>query len=207
MYKLLRAGGISQDLSAYKTLKFKATGNSTITITLVKQSVVNWADQYTLQIPVSGDNKDYAISLTDFKSTASNLPIDVSDINSIVFTMGAAAPGKSTAVQLALSNVSFSKEDLVYIRSLQVRDVSLYPNPSNGVFNVRFKADKDYSLTLNIIDAATGNVVMTKMVNATRGENSVPVELRNNSGQRMYIISLNGSNVNYKSTKIVIGKN
>ncbi len=207
MYKLVRAGGISQDLSAYKTLKFKAAGNSVVTITLVKQSIVNWADQYTLQIPVSNETKDYAISLSDFKSTGSNLPIDVSDISTIVFSMGAATPGKSTSVELSLSSVSFSKEDLVYLRSLQLREVSLYPNPSNGIFNVRFKADKDYGLTLNIIDAATGRIALTKMVNAVRGENSVPVELKNNSGQKMYIISLNGSNVQYKSTKMVIGKN
>jgi hypothetical protein len=33
------------------------------------------------------------------------------------------------------------------------------------------------------------------------------VELKQNSGQKLYIISLNGSNANYKSTRIVLGKN
>ncbi|MFX5336432.1 hypothetical protein ABTD37_20735, partial [Acinetobacter baumannii] len=50
VYKLLRAGGVPQDLSAFKTLKFTASGNATLTITLVKQSITNWKDQYSLQL-------------------------------------------------------------------------------------------------------------------------------------------------------------
>ncbi|HJV19607.1 MAG TPA: SdrD B-like domain-containing protein [Sediminibacterium sp.] len=207
VYKLLRGGGAPQDLTAFKSLKFTAAGNSTITITLVKESIAEWKNQYTLQLPVSSTPQNYALALSDFKSAGINTDIDPSDITSMVVAMSAASPGRNTAVELSLSNVSFSKEDVAYLRTLLARDVTPYPNPSTGLFYCKFKADKDYVLTLNITEAATGKLVMTKTVNATKGENSIPVELKNNSGQKLYVISLNGSNVNYKTTRIVLGKN
>ncbi|MFK5098225.1 hypothetical protein, partial [Klebsiella pneumoniae] len=106
VYKLLRAGGVPQDLSAFKTLKFTASGNATLTITLVKQSITNWKDQYSLQLPVSNDPQEYMISLSDFKSANLTTPLNPNDINSIVVSMGPASQGRSTEVTTSLSSVS-----------------------------------------------------------------------------------------------------
>ncbi|MBR2647328.1 MAG: hypothetical protein IKD55_00665 [Sediminibacterium sp.] len=207
IYKLLRAGGVPQDLSAFKTLKFTASGNTTLTITLVKQSITNWKDQYSLQLPVSKDPQEYMLSLSDFKSANLTTPLNPNDINSIVVSMGPASQGRSTEVTTSLSSVSFTKDDLVYLRSLQAKDVTSYPNPSNGRFAVTFKADKDYSLNLKVTEAASGKVVATKAVNAVKGENIVQMNVDGNGTQKLYIINLEGSNVKYKASKVVIGKN
>ncbi|MCA6438863.1 MAG: SdrD B-like domain-containing protein [Sediminibacterium sp.] len=207
VYKLLRAGGVPQDLSAFKTLKFTASGNATLTITLVKQSITNWKDQYSLQLPVSNDPQEYMISLSDFKSATATTPLNPNDINSIVVSMGPSSQGRSTEVTTSISNVSFTKDDLVYLRSLQAKDVTSYPNPSNGRFTVTFKADKDYSLNLKVTEAASGKVVATKAVNAVKGENNVQMNVDGNGTQKLYIINLEGSNIKYKASKVVIGKN
>jgi hypothetical protein len=206
VYKLLRGGGAPQDLSAFKTLKITAAGNSVLTVTLVKQSITNWADQYTYQFSVNKDATDFLIPLTDFKSSGSNKPIDPKDITTMIVALGTTSAGKNANVEVSLSNVSFTKEDIGYIRSLSAKDVTAYPNPSKGTFNLKFKADKDYALTLKVTEAGTGNVIMSQAINATKGENSVPVNLNINKGQKMYIISLDGSNVKYKATKLVMGK-
>ncbi len=208
LYKLLRAGGIGQDLNAFKSLKFTASGNRPLIITLVKQSIAKWEDQYTLSLPISKESQEYVIGLDEFKSKGINTPINANDISSIVISMGPTTANQPTEVSLNISNVSFSKEDIVYIRSLQERNMTIFPNPAtDGRFNVKFKCDKDNSLTLKIIEAATGKIITSKVVNAMRGDNQLPVEINHNSGQKMYILSLDGTGVKYKATKIVAGKN
>lgn len=206
VYKLLRGGGAAQDLTAFKTLKITAAGNSVLTVTLVKQSITNWADQYTYQFSVNKDANDFLIPLSDFKSAGSNKSIDPKDITTLIVALGATSAGKNTNVEVSLSNVSFTKEDIGYIRSLSAKDITAYPNPSKGTFNLKFKADKDYALTLKVTEAGTGNVIMSQAVNATKGENAVPVNVNINKGQKVYIISLDGSNVKYKATRLVMGK-
>jgi hypothetical protein len=206
VYKLLRAGGIAQNLSDYKTLKFTASGNTSLNITLVKQSVANWKDQYSIQLPITKDQTEYMISLSDFKSGTSTASFNPNDISSLVISMGPTSAGQSTEVNVSLSGVSFTKEDLGYLRSLQARDVTSYPNPSNGRFNVTFKAEKDYNLTLRVTEAASGKVIATKALNAVKGENIFQMNVDGNGTQKLYIINLEGTNVKYKPSKVVIGK-
>ncbi len=206
VYKLLRGGGVAQDLSEFKTLKITAAGNSVLNITLVKNSISNWPDHYKYQLSVSKEATDYLIPLSDFKSAGSSKAIDPKDLTSMIIVMGPTSAGRNTNVEVSLSNVSFTKEDIGYIRSLSAKDVTVYPNPSKGAFNLKFKADKDYALTLKVTEAGTGNVIMSRAVNATKGENAVPVNVNINKGQKVYIISLDGSNVKYKATRLVMGK-
>jgi hypothetical protein len=204
VYKLLRGGGTPQDLTAYKTLKLTASANTALNITLLKESITNWKDQYTLQLPVGKDPEAYYISLTDFKSTRFTTPVVPNDITSLVITVGSSSVGSLTNVEASFSNISFIKDDIAYIRSLSAREVSVYPNPSKGAFNVKFKADNTYALTLKITEASTGKVIMTKPVNAVFGENSLPVEIANRYLQKAYIINLEGSKVKYKPFTLIM---
>jgi len=97
-----------------------------------------------------------------------------------------------------------------YINSLKEVSMSAFPNPVTGnKFNVRFKSDNSKTLQLKISDGVTGRVILTKQVNAIRGENIVPVEMENNGAQKVLIINLDGTgldNTKYKATKILAGK-
>ena len=67
-------------------------------------------------------------------------------------------------------------------------------------------SDKPAQLTLRVIDMTTGQVTHTQQVAAITGINNVMVDLnRKNAGSSVYIIALDGENVQYKKAKIIAG--
>jgi len=138
----MRGGGLPKDVSAYQSMKFNASGNGNLKITLVKQSIKNWDDQYYLKIPLSSSPKDYLIDLGDFTSLVNKNKIKADDINAIVFTITNTAASANGVTQ-TMSNLAFSKESAAYIRSLSSKEIKLFPNPSTGKFNCVFQSDKD----------------------------------------------------------------
>jgi len=204
LYKLLRGGGLPKDLSAFKSMKFNASGNGTLKITLVKQSVKNWNDQYFLKIPLSSTPKDYLIDLAEFGSITNTSKIIPDDINSIVFTISNSA-GTTSSITQNMGSLAFSKESVSYIRSLSSKEIKLFPNPSTGKFNCVFQSDKDAQLQLDITDASKGILIYRKIVNAVKGTNTVSVDL---SGQlhslTTCILNLRSEDGNYQPNKILI---
>jgi choice-of-anchor A domain-containing protein len=208
-YKLLRGGGISKDLTGYKTLKFTASGNAVLNITLVKSSVKNWDDQYALHIPISTDAKEYGIDLNDFISKASTDKINPNDINSIVFTMGS-MNGAMTNINASLSNLAFSKESLSYLDALKSKAISVYPNPTSGRFYCVFNSDKSMDANLMVTDAYSGIKLLTKTIAIEKGENKIPVDISasyQTTAGGACVISVNNSETNYSSKKLIIKPN
>ena len=208
-YKLLRGGGITKDLTGYKTFKFTASGNAELHITLVKSSIINWSDQYTLDIPLSNDSKDYIIDLNDFISTATKVKINPNDINSIVYTMGS-MNGSLVNVNVSLSNISFSKESVAYIESLQSKTINVFPNPTSGKFNCVLNSDKELTANLEVTDAYSGINLFAKSISLLRGMNTIPIDISSyyqNATGGVCVISIKSSNATYSSKKIMIKPN
>lgn len=205
-YKLLRGGGISKDLTGFKTFKFTASGNSTLNITLVKSSIKNWDDQYSLHMPISTDTKEYLIDLNDFISTATKDKINPNDINSIVFTMGT-MNGDMVNVNTSLSNISFSKESLNYLEALKSKAISVFPNPTNGKFYCVFNSDKAMVANLMVTDANSGIKLFAKAISIEIGENTIPIDI-SASYQKATggtcVISIKNSETYYSSKKLII---
>ena len=107
------------------------------------------------------------------------------------------------------SSISFSKEDMNYLNSLKEMSMSAFPNPVTGnKFNVRFRSENTKTLQLKLTDAVTGKIILTKQVNASRGENIVPVEMNSNEVHKIMIVNLDGTGVDnskYKPIKIMAG--
>ena len=206
VFKLMKGGAIAQDLSAYKTLKFAAEGGYNLRITLVKSSIVKWADQYNTLIPLDKASKEYLVSLDAFTSALSKDKINANDITTIVFSIEV-VNGQNSALNTTLNSISFTKQEASYLQSLTAKDVQLYPNPATGNrFTCSFMSDKPAQLTLRVIDMTTGQVMHTQQVAAVTGINNVQVDLnRRNAGSSVYIIALDGESVQYKKAKIIAG--
>ena len=202
VFKLIRGGGQPADLSAYKGLKFTASGGNTLRITLVKNSVVNWADQYYIQMPLDNAQKDYAIALNSLISAASKDNINADDITTIGFSV-IVGSGQSTTINSSFSNISFTKADPSYIAALNSKEIQLYPNPTAGKnFNCSFYSNAAQQLTLHVTDVM-GRTIATKQVSAIEGLNIVPVDIQSGS-KGIHIVTLDGSGIKYNSKKVVI---
>lgn len=206
VYKILRGAGAAQDLTGYKSLLFNAkiTGVN-MKVILVKEGITNWADQYTLDVPMSENAKDVVLNLNDFVSTSTKDKINLNDITTIIFSLMNPS-GKMVNVTANISNVAFSKTDFAYLNSLKSTELNAYPNPSNGRFTASFKSPKADNLTLTLRDAATGIPVFTKLVNAQVGDNAVPVSVERRTGLNTYILTLEGSDVKYQAKKVFMDK-
>jgi hypothetical protein len=202
--KLMKGGGMEADVSAYKGLKITAAGGHNLHIVLVKNSIVNWKDQYYVDIPLEQDQKEYFVALDKFISNGSQSKLSATDISAIVFSIET-SNGISNVINSTLSNISFTKEDLNYLASLELKEIQLFPNPVVGKsFNCNFVSGKVANLTLSITDA-NGRLIQSQQVNAIKGANSIPVNISiNNPG--IHFVSLEGANDKYQPKKLVIAK-
>ena len=208
-YKLLRGGGITKDLTGFKTFKFSASGNSVLNITLVKSSINKWDDQYTIHIPISTDVIEYHVDLNDFISKATTDKINPNDINSIVFTMGS-TNGTITNINTSLSNISFSKESLSYLESLKSKSINVYPNPTSGKFYCVFNSDKVMDANLMVTDSYSGINLFTKTISIGKGENKIPLDISSSyqtAAGGICVISIKNSETTYSSKKLIIKPN
>ena len=206
IYKVLRGAGAAQNLSDFKTFQFNASGEGTnLHVTLVKNGITNWADQYSYTLPLTKDNKDYKISLSDFTSTATKEKIDASDLTMALFSFEVAS-ARNSSINGSISAAAFTKEDIAYNNSLQSKEIAVFPNPSSGRFNAIFKSDKTNELTLKVTNASTGKLMFTKTVNAVKGENKVQVDITDQSLVNICVLTLEGANTKYEPKKVIINK-
>jgi hypothetical protein len=200
--KLLRGGGATADLNAFKGLKFSASGGYNLHVTLVKNGIVNYNDQYAADVQLELGQQDYYVSLDNFKSASTNAKIDAKDITSIIFTVEVGT-GRNSPITTTIANVAFTKEDLNYLNSLDAKAVSVYPNPVTGNrITVNFSSAKAAELSLRVTDM-NGKVLTLRQVQAVKGMNTVQVPVGNGL-TGVHLISLDGADIKYKTTKVMI---
>ena len=206
IYKLLRAAGEPKDITAFKGLRFTASANGagTVKITLVKNSIADWSNQYSIDIPIQSGNKDYAISMSDFAAAGLH-NLNANDITTINFAFEVNS-GTKTTVTATLNNVRFTRYDAAYLNSLTNKSVSIFPNPSNGIFTCKVMSDKVATYNMNIVNITTGNTVATIPVQLVNGENKIPVSLNEQSKEHgVYLLKLESDNGGkYNPSKLVI---
>lgn len=205
VYKMLRGGGAPQDLREYKTFKFKAAGSgANLKIILLRDSISNWDDQYSVTIPLNSNEVEYKLGLNEFKSKTYSSALMPNDITTVIFIYQSTGNSANSLINAELSNLSFSKTDYAYLNSLNSREITIYPNPANRRFFASFKSPKEVGLILTLRDAASGRALFTKSVYAVKGENTVPVDLINVASLSNCILSLEGADVKYIPKKVML---
>jgi len=204
-YKLLRGAAAMQDLTEYKTMSFKAKGEgASLKITLVKYSITNFAKQFSYVLPIGKELKDYTINLSDFTGEDPLEKINANDITTVVFAFENTT-GVSTTIDGAIADIFFSKKPKEYLENLKQQKIHIFPNPATGgKFSATFRSDVDASVTLRLIDAATGKTIYSKVVQAIKGDNVVPVQLNSKPAAGVYMISVEGNGVKYGTNRIIM---
>ena len=203
-YKVLRAAGTSENLTSFKSLIFSAKANANCKITLVKNSIANFEQQYKLTIPLGTDLKEYRINLDDFKSVNSTAKIELNDITTIVFAFETTS-GSSTNIDLQLNNIAFSKKTAEEVLNQSATLINIFPNPvKGGKFIAQFKSEVNTVLTLKLTDASNGKVIFSKNMNVVKGDNMIPVQVNGLSGLSINILTIEGNGNKFQPKKVVI---
>jgi len=205
IYKMMKAGGLSRDVSSYKQLQFKASATSAgkLTIVIQKASVTNWSEQYTYTMPVNSDLKDYTVNLKDFRSAGSNDTLTADDVVTVTFSF--IGSGNNNHIVASLADVKFSKATTTAPVTPVTNNMNVFPNPAIDKFSVRFTSDKETKLNLQLVEMGSGRVILMKTVNAVVGENLVPVEVTSYiSAAGHYVLMLGNEMIRYTPFKIAL---
>jgi hypothetical protein len=205
LFKLLRAGGMEADLTNYNGIKFTAAGGYNLRVTMVKNGVTEWKNQYTTDIRLGSGQQEYYIPFSQFKSAGSTKAIDPKDVTTLVFTIEVGT-GRNSPIASTFSNISFTKEKpAINNADQEEKTIQVFPNPvTDNVFTASFVSPVAGEFTMKINDG-TGRSIYTKQVNVAKGPNAIPVRL-NNGVIGTHFLTLEGNNVKFAPTTVVIVK-
>ncbi len=203
VYKTIGTRCNALDISRYKSIRFNANavGAGSVTVTLLSANISEWKNQYNYTLSLDG-NKEYAISLAQFKSIKYNTIVNTNYITAVNFSFNNDR-GITTNMRVDLNNARFSTLDVMN-NTLSATTLGIYPNPTTSKFTVAFTSNAAQPLQLKIIEAATGRTVKTQFVNASKGNNSIAINSTINNG--LYIVTLEGDDVKYNPTKLMVNK-
>jgi Fe-S cluster assembly iron-binding protein IscA len=88
------------------------------------------------------------------------------------------------------------------VNSGTIQNLSLYPNPNNGAFTVRFFADESEPVTLEVMDVS-GRIVYQSAWKAEAGENQMEVQL-DQAAKGIYLLRMRNTSAIVLTTKVVV---
>lgn len=202
LYKSVKPGTTRADLTAYEALRFYAKGKGKALIRLSKESIINWADQYTATVDLDENGKEYIIRFSDLRSNTFSTPFVANDVKILSFTF-VAENGATQDVDFAVSDVRFgSAASTTGVKESTANRISVYPNPNNGEFSFSFISEKSGSYDLVLTDMI-GRVVYSKTVTIMKGSNSINIDLRGElSHTGIFFATFQG--LPYTAKKIII---
>jgi len=205
LFKLLKAGGMEADLSGYNGIKFTAAGGYNLRVTMVKNGVAEWKNQYTTDIRLGSGQQEYYIPFSQFKSAGSTKELDPTDVTTLVLTIEVGT-GRNSPIASTFSNISFTKEKpVINAADQEEKTIQVFPNPiTDNVFTASFVSPVAGEFTMKINDG-TGRSIYSKQVNVVKGPNAVPVRL-NNGVIGTHFLTLEGKGVKFAPTTVVIVK-
>jgi hypothetical protein len=178
-------------------------GANSVTITLISSNISNWNDQYSYTVNLNG-SEEYAIGLNNFKSSKYTQSVKSNSITGVSFAFNNSR-GVQSNMSASLSQARFSTLNVLATESNIT--LGIYPNPTLGsTFTAKFNSETSQNLVLKVTEVATGRVVKTMFVQATKGTNQQVVNLNNNTANGNYIVTLDGDAVKYNAAKLVLGK-
>ncbi|GAB7258233.1 T9SS type A sorting domain-containing protein [Polaribacter sp. OB-PA-B3] len=189
------------DLSEYNALEFSATGNSDVEITIVKEGIDQWENQFKKTVKLTEESNDFVISLDHFKSLTVN-NFDLSDVVSIVFTMS--SDGVTTVEkELAIKDLVFTQKTLsVDNNVVEEGETILYPNPMKLSTELSFYSEVEARSKLEVYNI-TGALLKRTYFDTKFGNNKIVLEKEKLSAG-FYFVKLSNNNRTYKTKKLII---
>ncbi len=165
----------SRDVDNFNSLVFDATGNSDLEITIVKESISDWQDQFRTKITLSDDVEEYRLRKEDFKSLSGG-EVEWKDVTMVVFTM-LGDQENFESKNMDLSKVRF--QNTIFTTTVSVpkaEAIEIYPNPVRDFTRLSFKTENREEVLFQIFDNL-GKVVQFEKLVTRFGNNSKQLNL------------------------------
>lgn len=205
LYKTINGGGLEENLSQYKSLKFNAatTGFGNVKVTIIKKSFNQWNNQfsYTTNFNETGE---YAINLSDFKDANGNSGLKADDIVSVNLAFQNTRGGSINATA-TVSNLRFSKQNVLQTMGI-TKSIAVYPNPTTEKFTTSFVSDVDENVVIRVVEASSGRIIKTVFTNAKKGQNIVNINLGKAVINGIYTLTIISDNGKYQTQRVLINK-
>lgn len=191
----------SVDLSEYDALEFDASGTGSLEITIVKEGIEAWGNQFRTTITLNENETHYTIPLEHFIS-ASESNIDLFDALNIVFTM--ASDGVNVvSKELNISDILFARQVLsVDSEIIAENEVLITPNPMSHNSEISFYSELNTKTDIEIY-SITGALIKRIEENTTAGNNKINV-FREGLKSGFYFVKIKNDYRNYKTIKLII---
>jgi hypothetical protein len=191
----------SVDLSDFDLFELDAKGTGDVEITIVKESIGDWENQFRTTIKLTDTENHYAIPFAHFVSAAGG-ELDLSDAVNIVFTMSS----DGTVVlekEMDLKNIQFTEQVLgVDTEIVAENEVLLMPNPMESSAELSFYSETNAATKMEVFNL-TGSLIRKTEENTIIGNNKITI-LREGLRPGIYFVKVRNDFRNYKTIKLVV---
>ncbi|GMQ30594.1 T9SS type A sorting domain-containing protein [Algoriphagus confluentis] len=196
VYKTVKGGGATADLSSFNYLNFEAYGTGSLTIRLIKKSVQNFEDHYSYTIALSPNSRTYSLPLSSFQSPKMNTPVQLNDLVILSFTVES-----KDELQVQLKSINFAREkELVNTNPLQLQAC---PNPVSSQTTLVFESAVGGPMDLGLFSIDSGRLIQNQTIETKAGSNSTLLTLSPDVKKGIYILRLS-SNRELLTTKLLV---
>lgn len=189
------------DLSEFDTFELDASGTGDLEITILKEGIDAWENQFRTTIKLNETESHYTIPLAHFVSAAGG-NINLTDAINITFTMSS----DGTTVlekEMNLKDIQFTQQALnVNTEVIAENEAILTPNPMSYNADLSFYAETNAVTKIEVYNV-TGALVKYTEENTTIGNNKVSL-LREGLKSGVYFIKIRNDFRNYKTIKLVV---
>ncbi|MCG1036096.1 T9SS type A sorting domain-containing protein [Polaribacter sargassicola] len=189
------------DLSEFDILEFDANGIGDVEITIVKESIDAWENQFRTTITLNENETHYAVPLDHFASAIAD-DIDLTDAVSMVFTMSSDGV-EVVSRELNLRDILFTQSVLsVNDEIIEENKTMIYPNPMSSTSEISFYSEINTTTEIEVY-SLTGARIRKFEVNTEIGNNKIQLK-REGLKSGLYFIKISNDYRDYDTNKLII---
>ena len=206
IYRLLRPGNETTDISSFNQLRFEASlsGFKTLEVTLISNKIEKWSEQYRTTLKVKGGNlSSYSIDFSDLTSTG-NAPLDLSEIDGINFAIIGDYQNFQSAA-LHLNNLELTNKGATVGLQEELaaaEKVDVFPNPFAESTQVSLQLPERSAVRLQITDITGKLVDVQQLGTVNRGKHTFTYNAAQGMESGVYIMQIEAGN--FKATRKII---
>lgn len=206
IYRLLRPGNETTDISSFSQMRFEASlnGFKTLEVTLISNKIEKWSEQYRTTLKVNGGNlSNYTIDFNTLQSTG-NAPLDLTEIDGINFAIiGDYQSYQSAALHINNLELTDKGATVGLQEEIAAADqVEVFPNPFAESTQVNLNLPERSAVQVHITDVTGKLVDVQELGTMNRGEQSFSYRAAPTMPGGVYIMQIEAGN--FKATRKII---